>query len=475
MHSPAQHRVAIVVLCLSFFVLISRALAQSLTVQVGSPAPPPTPLVNHGDTWSWHKGTNAPQASWQTIDDATLDATWSSSAGGFGYGDAGIVGEATTLSDMLNRYTTFFIRRTFTIGTQVDTTRHLMLTVDYDDAFLAYLDGVEIHRANTTNAAGSTITYTQTAGGNSHEASCCNAPVNPAATYDLGAVGSRLGVGPHILALVGLNQSVGSSDFHLIADLALSSSAGTASGGPILALVPTNSVALTGSNTVAGSTRVTVNGDDAVYDAVNHTWSKTNSLAPGVNKLFIAALDNAGNLLASTNRLIISELSSTAIGGTLSANTTLGPGIVHVTSTAVVPAGGTLTIQPGTVMMMTPVSSILATNATLMATGTASSPIYFLPADGSTTNWGEIAISGTTGTMLLQHIETIAGHVEVFDGAVGTLEDSFFHDYWTASPAIIHTLGQPNHVTLNMRRCHVARYQEVLSQIATNHIEDCLL
>src|SRR5207253_3958940 len=91
------------------------------------------------------------------------------------------------------------------------------------------------------------------------------------------------------------------------------------------------------------------------------------------------------------------------------------------------------------------------------------------------TVWGEIAISGLTGTLLLQHIETILGHVEIFDGAVGTLEDSYFHDYEVSTPAIIHTLGSPNHVTFNLRRCHVAHYYEVLSQIATNNIEDCLL
>src|SRR4051794_35837082 len=58
-----------------------------LTVQVGAPAPPPTTLVNHLDTWRWHKGTNAPTVGWQTIADASLDATWGTGAGGFGYAD----------------------------------------------------------------------------------------------------------------------------------------------------------------------------------------------------------------------------------------------------------------------------------------------------------------------------------------------------------------------------------------------------
>src|SRR5690349_19204531 len=130
--------------------------AQYLTVQVGAPPNPPTPLVTHSDVWFYHKGTNAPLANWQTVSDASLDADWNSAAGGFGYGDNGIQNtapnyESTLLPDMINRYTTFFIRRTFNVASQLDTNLALMLTVDYDDGFVAYLDGVEIRRANTTN------------------------------------------------------------------------------------------------------------------------------------------------------------------------------------------------------------------------------------------------------------------------------------------------------------------------------------
>ena len=154
-------------------------------------------------------------------------------------------------------------------------------------------------------------------------------------------------------------------------------------------------------------------------------WSKNVSLVPGVNKLFIAALDNTGAILYATNYIVVSELSSTSISGALPSSSTWSPamGIIHLTSTAVVPTGGTLTIQPGTVVLASPGASIVGTNATINALGTTASAIYFLPSDG-TTVWGEVAISGTSGTLLLQHIETILGHVEIFDGAVGTLEDS---------------------------------------------------
>src|SRR5213594_2496055 len=63
-----------VVLASAFF--NSASAAGVLTLQIGSPAPPPTPVVNHGDSWRWRKGTNAPQSGWKTVSDALLDSSW---------------------------------------------------------------------------------------------------------------------------------------------------------------------------------------------------------------------------------------------------------------------------------------------------------------------------------------------------------------------------------------------------------------
>src|SRR5690348_7735186 len=100
---------------------IGSLAAQHLTFELGAAPNPPTPLVIHSDSWFFHKGTNAIQANWQTISDASLNADWGSAPGGFGYGDNGITNtapnyESTILPDMLNRYTTLFIRRTFTVS-----------------------------------------------------------------------------------------------------------------------------------------------------------------------------------------------------------------------------------------------------------------------------------------------------------------------------------------------------------------------
>src|SRR6266404_8230082 len=137
------------------------------TLQIGTPPSPPTPLVNHSDTWRYHKGTNAPQAGWQSIADAALDATWASGKGGIGYADNANETSLcqTLLNDMRNSYTTVYLRQSFQVADTVDPDLHLVLTMDWDDGFVAYLDGVEIQRALAPGSIGAEPTHTALATG----------------------------------------------------------------------------------------------------------------------------------------------------------------------------------------------------------------------------------------------------------------------------------------------------------------------
>jgi hypothetical protein len=174
-----------------------------------------TTQVSHGEQWHYRKGTNAPQANWKTATDASLDTTWATGPGGLGYGDGD---DATVLSDMQNRYTTVYIRRTFTVTNALDTNQNILLTMDWDDGFVAYLDGAELQRSQAPGSVGTEPAFNATASG-THEASGGGSGAQPATTYNLGSVGSRLDPGLHILAIIGLNDSSGSSDLSLIADL----------------------------------------------------------------------------------------------------------------------------------------------------------------------------------------------------------------------------------------------------------------
>src|SRR3954463_6669067 len=188
---------------------LSASAAGQLTVNVGAPPPPPTTLVSHSGTWRFHKGTNAPQAGWTNTLDGNLDATWGTGPGGFGYADNAPETQLcqTLLPDMLGatnaglgHYTTFYFRRSFNVTSAFDPAAHLYLTNDYDDAFVAYLDGAEVFRtANAGGSGGVERPYTALASA-THESSHGSGGL-PAVTVDLGLANSRLGVGTHILAI----------------------------------------------------------------------------------------------------------------------------------------------------------------------------------------------------------------------------------------------------------------------------------
>ncbi len=130
-----------------------------------------TPVVDLGPGWRYFKGTQepspdttgAPSTAWTRPD---FDASsWTPGATGIGFGDND---DATVLQDMRNRYVSVYLRREFTITDPGDAS-DLLLSVDYDDGFVAYLNGTEIARSETMQATGSPPPFNRTASG-SHEA-----------------------------------------------------------------------------------------------------------------------------------------------------------------------------------------------------------------------------------------------------------------------------------------------------------------
>ena len=179
------------------------------------------PLVNHGDIWEYRKGTNAPQANWKTASDADLDATWLAGAGGFGYADNApeTANCQTILSDMPGNYTTVYLRRQFTVTNDLSPDAHLMLRMDWDDGYIAWLDGVYLTSANVGGAP--TEPASDATADANHESSLGNTSPQPATVSDLGNAATQLGVGTHTLAIIGLNRSSSSSDFIQVPDLYL--------------------------------------------------------------------------------------------------------------------------------------------------------------------------------------------------------------------------------------------------------------
>lgn len=160
--------------------------------------------ITPGDTWRYFKGTQAPPAAWK--DPGFDDSTWAQGPSGFGYGDND---DATELTDMRPAganpgYLTVFVRNTFAVTSpsEFDT---LILSVDFDDGFVAYLNGTEIAR---TNVAGATPGFNTPASGD-HEA---GSPVE----FDVSAHRALLKPGNNVLAIQLHNIGLTSSDASLI-------------------------------------------------------------------------------------------------------------------------------------------------------------------------------------------------------------------------------------------------------------------
>ena len=90
------------------------------------------------DDWKYFVGTAEPDSNWSYLN--FNDSLWSLGQGGFGYGDGD---DNTTLIPAQS----VFIRKEFSL---FDTSiiQSVILNADYDDAFVAYINGVEIARAN---------------------------------------------------------------------------------------------------------------------------------------------------------------------------------------------------------------------------------------------------------------------------------------------------------------------------------------
>ena len=154
-----------------FGILLCTVLASqaqgNFTLNIGAAPIPALPLVKFDDVWRYHLGTNAPQADWKTqIDDGEFDENvWGSGPGGFGYEDGD---DNTLLLVMSNRCSTLYIRKVFELPTGVDPSRPLRLTMDWDDGFIAYIDGVEV--ARSTNAPAGEPPHTAVSNPPNHEA-----------------------------------------------------------------------------------------------------------------------------------------------------------------------------------------------------------------------------------------------------------------------------------------------------------------
>lgn len=103
------------------------------------------PIIDKGADWQYLAG-GRPNDTWTGTD---FDGeAWKTSAAGFGSDDG-----KTVLKDMKGRYSVVYIRKSFSIP-EPRTISELGLVINYNDAFIAYLNGQEILRVGVTGGRG---------------------------------------------------------------------------------------------------------------------------------------------------------------------------------------------------------------------------------------------------------------------------------------------------------------------------------
>jgi hypothetical protein len=191
--------------------------------------------------------TAAVNDAWRS-DLAFNDTAWQSGSGGVGYERSTGYQTLFTInvqSQMYAKTTSCYIRIPFPVTAEaLQGLASLVLNVRYDDAFVAYLNGVEVQRALFTGTP---------AWNSAASASCSDADAVNLQPFDISTRISSLHAGTNLLAIHALNDSSTSSDFLNSVEL---SATKAAAGGATPTGISASAVRYTGSITLSQSTRV---------------------------------------------------------------------------------------------------------------------------------------------------------------------------------------------------------------------------
>ncbi len=155
-------------------------------------------LVKADQPWRYFIGDTEPPATWMNAD--FDDSSWNLARGSFGFGDE----DDTTLLSIQH---SLYIRLSFTI-TDKSIIDSLLLEIDYDDAFVTYLNGTPVARSFNVDTNYPPFDYTPA--------------INQEATMYLGGQPARMAVpldqlleGENLISIQGINVNPTSSDFSL--------------------------------------------------------------------------------------------------------------------------------------------------------------------------------------------------------------------------------------------------------------------
>jgi len=206
---------------------ISRVEVRRSNTLVNVYAPPPQRVfVEVGAPLTYFKGQTEPPVDW--AQPAFSDAGWLAGRSGIGFGNTD---DVTVITGMVNKYLTLYTRQNFTVTDNAP--QYLYLGCDYDDGFIAYLDGVEVLRVNmpagpvtantpagpfrNPNMAAKAVAGAVVPPFYTNDGTATGTPVMPAFDmFDLTPYAAMLTPGTHTMAIEIHNSLLGSNDLSLI-------------------------------------------------------------------------------------------------------------------------------------------------------------------------------------------------------------------------------------------------------------------
>lgn len=215
-------------------------------------------VVRKSMIWRYRLGSAAIPAAWMARD--FNDTGWNQGLSGFGFGDND---DATTIA---NSNLSVYGRITFQVADSA-AVLGIILDMDYDDGFVAYINGREVARANL-GTAGEITPWNRAATNGDHEAAMYrNLPPD---RFIIANPGGLLRQGKNVLAVQVHNSSYSSSDLTMIPFLSLGYATAPANGSgadPRLNLQPAH-LHSNFAISAAGETLVLTTPAGALVDSV---------------------------------------------------------------------------------------------------------------------------------------------------------------------------------------------------------------
>ena len=168
-------------------------------------------IIDRGDNWQYKVPQNETiDSNWRLPGFNTT--AWRTGSSGFGYGD----GDDNTIIQSLQ---SIYLRKSFQIETP-DLIQKILLHVDYDDGFIAFINGKTVALGNTYLP--DHLDPQNVKGNSDHEGLIYQKRIP--GKFEIDASEIQLYKGENIIAIQGYNISEGSSDFSLIPIVTIGSS-----------------------------------------------------------------------------------------------------------------------------------------------------------------------------------------------------------------------------------------------------------